>query len=240
MTSALLLLASFLTTGFASASTVIEVPIERVLFPAQGYDDNDQVRILIEGTLPDDCYELGGRTIETDPATGIISIRQLAWRRTTGVCAGGDLLAESDFSEEVVLGTLKAGHYLIAGRPLLVTQAVGPGVDDYLYAEVTSIIVSDLVREGVPVRARITGLVSSVCHDLVEPIAVERVGDTMIIRPIEIERDKCPLPADPSGFGRMFDREIELGPLERGRYLIHVRSHHGQAKQRPFSVVSAI
>jgi DNA gyrase inhibitor GyrI len=225
-----------------------EIPVRAVLFPATGFDDNDNVRILIEGVLPDACYVLGDRTVSINPHTRKVMIRQYAWRQTTGACASGDLLTEGDFSEEVSLGRLPAGEYRVAHYPtgngaatwrsLKVAVAQASTIDNAIYARVTSIDVPDLALATDNVRVRITGLLTSDCFQLGEPLSVQQVEDTFVILPVENRKFDC-ISAPTPQMGRVFDRTLELGRLPPGRYLVHVRSNNGQVVERAFSVVQA-
>ena len=105
-----------LCSGVAKAVDQEEVPVEKVFVPSVGYDDNDNVVIRVEGTLPDPCYVLGKTEVKALP-NNTFEVHQYAWRRDTGVCAGGDDLAESPFSEDVTLGRLSVGDYKVVQHP---------------------------------------------------------------------------------------------------------------------------
>lgn len=217
----------------------VEVPVTRVMFPAKGYDDNDNVQIVIEGDLPDPCYVLGKQQISQDPS-GVITVHQYAWRRQGDACDTGDLLGESPFSEEVSLGRLKPGDYRVAFvpdedkvqyKPLRVDVATMSATDDFNYARVTTLKVPDVVLEGQHAQIAISGPFSSSCNKLKEPIGVERVGESLVIRPIEINLGDC------GWVLRTFDKAIDLGVLPPGEYLVHVRSKNGKAVEKTFKVI---
>jgi hypothetical protein len=223
----------------ASDPEQVEVPVRRVMFPVRGYDDNDNVQLLVEGELPDPCYVLGRQRVDVD-ASGTITVHQLAWRRSGGACDSGDLLGTSPFSEEVSLGRLKAGQYRVAYAPddqsqefrdLSVGVAPVATMDDFNYARVTDLQVPDVVLQGQKAQVRLSGPFASSCNRLKEPVAVERIGDTFVIRPIELQLGDC-------GWSlRTFVKTIDLGALPPGEYLVHVRSKNGRAVERTFSVL---
>lgn len=217
----------------------VEIPVRRVLFPVSGYDDNDNVQIIVEGDLPDPCYVLGKQSLSRDSA-GAISVHQYAWRRQGDACDTGDLLGESPFSEEVSLGRLKAGDYSVAFSPddakteyrkLHIDPARVSTTDAFNYARVSTLKTPDIVLEGQHAQIGLSGPLSSSCNKLKDPISVERQGDTIVILPVEIAGGDC-------GWSyRTFEKTIDLGVLPVGEYLVHVRSKNGKAVEKTFSVL---
>jgi hypothetical protein len=239
-----LLVLSLASIGTANASstdepTLVEVPVRRVFFPAQGYDNNDNIQIVIEGDVPDPCFVLGNPTVSRD-AAGVITVHQFAWRRHNDVCNEGDLLGESPYSEEVSLGMLKAGDYRIAFSPdddktdyrkLHVEVAPVRTTDNFNYARVTSLQVRDVILEGDSVMVTLGGPFTESCNHLKEPVAFERLGDTIVIRPIELNLGDC-------GWSlHYFEKKIDLGVLPPGEYLVHVRSRNGKVIEKTFRVI---
>ena len=52
------------------------VPISSELtFSPNGFDDNDQIQVVIEGRLPNDCYRLEQADIKTNPQSKEILIQ---------------------------------------------------------------------------------------------------------------------------------------------------------------------
>ena len=142
--------------AIAKAIDQEEVPVEKVFVPAHGYDDNDNVVIRVEGTLPDPCYVLGNTEIKA-LADNMFEVHQYAWRRDKGVCSGSDDLYESSFSEDVSLGRLNLGEYKIVQhpaddkttfRPFSVAKAKMNTLDDFNYANVSQVSVPDVIPAG--------------------------------------------------------------------------------------------
>ena len=234
-----LLAAAAAPPAHAAPTREIEVPVRRVLFPTQGYDDNDNAQVMIEGDLPDPCYVIGRQEVSRD-ATGLVTVRQFAWRDREGACDTGDMLGDSPFSEEVSLGRLRAGDYRVAYRPergapafrlLHVEPATVNTTDSLNYARVTALKMPEIVLAGEHAVVELSGPLRSSCNQIRTPIEVRRQNDVFTIRPVELERGDC-------GWSlRTFAQTLDLGLLEPGEYLVHVRSRQGKAVERTFRVL---
>ena len=79
MKNLMVLAALFLQTGIVQAADGASVPVasERTFSP-KGFDDNDQIQVIIEGRLPSDCYRLDQPEIKTNPVTKEILIQPKA------------------------------------------------------------------------------------------------------------------------------------------------------------------
>lgn len=222
----------------AYATELEEVAIEKVMVPSSGYDDNDNVVILVEGTLPDRCYVLGKTEVQSLP-DNTFEVRQYAWRREGGICSGRDDLDESPFSVDVSLGRLNAGDYKVVQHPqegqttfrsFNVSKALLTSMDQLNYANVTEVTVADAVMVGQNVRVTLRGILASSCN-VVSEVKVERQGDVFVLLPIEVQKGDC-------GYVlRNFSREVDLGKLTEGEFLVHVRAKNGRAVQRTVSVL---
>ena len=134
----------------------LEVPIQRVFFPATGYDNNDNVQIRIVGVLPDPCYVLGRQQVTQGASPDEWIVHQFAWRRTTGICDTGDLLEETPFSEDVSLGRMKAGIHRIGFlsdgskvefKPITVEPARVSTLDEMSYLNVSDLSLPAVVLQ---------------------------------------------------------------------------------------------
>jgi hypothetical protein len=216
-----------------------EVPVEKVFVPARGYDDNDNVVIRVEGTLPDPCYVLGNTSIKVLPDK-TFEVHQFAWRRNTGVCAGSDDLPESDFSEDVSLGQLNIGDYKVIQHPsedqttfrsFSIAAAKVNALDDFNYANVTQASVSDVISAGTEVKVTFSGTFSSSCNSI-SAIKVEQQADVFVVRPIEQQGGDC------GYILKSFTQEVDLGVLPQGEYMVHIRAKNGRAVERTFLVLN--
>ena len=104
-------------------------------------------------------------------------------------------------------------------------------MDDFNYANVTDVSVPDVVLSNEDVKATVSGTLSSSCNSISD-VKVERQGDVFVIRPIEQQKGDC-------GYVlRFFSKEVDLGKLPVGEYMIHVRAKNGRAVERTFQVLS--
>ena len=76
----MLLLAANAYADLPEATNVetVEVPIQYVFVPKVGYDDNDNVQIVLDGFLPNSCYTMAGNMAEPTRDPRVFRIRQFA------------------------------------------------------------------------------------------------------------------------------------------------------------------
>lgn len=241
---ATLLLGTVFTASRAQAdanrpSTVIEIPVETALAPAQGYDDNDNVVLVLHGYLPNACYTLGKYKIEKVPGSKTLRIRQYALRDNQAICAEGATLPDHlammvPFTSEVSIGQLPIGDYEFefksaesgsGKRRINVAKAEVQTVDSLPYAAVSKALASDVVNGGDEVKVTLSGILNSTCTELNPEIRVIRGEDVSIVLPtVQVKTGViC------AQYVRPFQTELNLGKLTPGHHLIHVRSMSGKS-----------
>ena len=232
-------------------STIVELPIAKVFIPARGFDDNDSVEAVVDGTLPNACYNLEKQYVGVDHEKKIITIRQFAIRQTSGTCKEGsepntpELRTPIPFTETVKIGRLALGSYQIMyspslgqlqSRPFEVEMAPVPTLDTVPYAMVTEVSTSDVVYLGQELKVQVSGVLNNSCYTLNENIGQQKVDDVYIVLPtIRIARqDACLM------FTRPFSVTVNLGRvMNESRYLIHARSMNGGSVNRVISALNA-
>ncbi len=246
-TAALILLALVSTSNNARADVGqrTEIGIGRVFIPPHGYDDNDSVVATIEVHLPDPCYLLREPKVSRRARDGAFEIRAYATRRMDGVCSTGDLLGPSNETLDVSLGELAAGDYRILnwseeGKEASTVFHVEPArvatLDNFSYASITDASMDDgLSWDSRPVLLTLNGFTNSKCLELTDRVEVIRDGNVVIILPILSNRGGAVGCID-SGSKVPVQKEINLGQLPAGKYLIHVRSRHGKSVNRVLDV----
>jgi len=219
----------------------IEVAVQTVFIPAQGYDNNDHVEAVIVGELPNPCFTLAESKAEKPDPRGIFRVHQYAWLSEEGPCGSGDLIDDPvPFRSTVSLGMLPPTDYSIVferenmpkgARHFTISKAASATLDNFNYASVTNIEMEDEFTLPAKVSAVVTGSLSSSCAKVKE-IRTEVLEDVIIILPIVETQSgpSCVTRATP------FRRKIELGTLPIGRYLMHVCARHGKAVYHPFLV----
>jgi hypothetical protein len=218
--------------------TMVELPVEAVYAPSAGYDDNDNIQIVLRGTLPNGCYVLADAAGEPVMGTRTIRLRQRAFKKLTGVCEDETTLPDAmkfplRFTSETSVGILDQGEYslswtlpsgLDATRKLGVAKAATPATDSLPYAAVTQIAVKDIVASFQPVTFTISGVLNSSCMEI-DNVQVVKNDDVFVVLPILKRREGviCTQLTIP------FFRKVNLGKQAPGEYLIHVRSMNGRA-----------
>lgn len=223
--------------------TKVRVSIQKILAPTQGYDDNDEVKLMISGELPNPCYSLEKTEIKKTDQGKTMRVIQWAWLRQDGVCGSGDLIdSPSSFEKEISLGTIEAGEYRIEGlseagkvldiRKLQVAVAPVATLDSLNYAVVGGVWVDDLVLAQEEVQVTLVGQLTHDCMELKHPMQMTHQNDVFVILPVQEQaQEECRVAPRP------FRKTLSLGRLKPGMYLIHVRSRNGQTVQKAISVL---
>jgi hypothetical protein len=104
-------------------------------------------------------------------------------------------------------------------------------VDSLPYAYVSGIHAAAIYYGGAAVPAVFSGTLPSDCMEL-GAVDVRRTGDVFVVLPTlrVLEGKAC------ENRPVTFERRVDLGPLPKGRYMIHVRSANGEARFHTFSV----
>jgi len=221
----------------------VEVDLQRIFIPKAGYDDNDRVEVVLQGELPHPCYTLTETEVEkVTPAAQAheYRVRQMGWRRLDGACAGKLPHLPIPFQLTATLGRLAAGDYAVwfhgcNGEPqskrFNVETSKGGSVDNYRYLRVDAIAAQPRYRRGEPVTITIEGTIPATCLELEHDLEATLLDDTILILPRLITNlEDC----------RMSERQVKatfvLPGLQKGNYLIHVRTQGGAAAYRSLKV----
>lgn len=221
----------------------VQINIDRVMAPSHGYDDNDDVRVVLSGVLDSPCLNLARTQIKRNPSAHTISIIQYAWARHDGACKSGDWIdAPAPYEIEVSLGRMSRGDYVIQGlsqnepvssRSIHIAPASATTQDSLNYPIVDGMWVDDngVLLEGEDIKVTFFGKLTTECASIVAPIQVLIENDVMVILATQkMSNTKCAPSLRP------FKTEINLGKLRAGHYLIHIRSRHGQVVQQVITV----
>jgi hypothetical protein len=214
-----------------STGTLIAVTADASFVPV-GFDDNDDVVVVLDGSLPDSCYKLSHTEILKDPASKKVTLVQYA-RRYPGIC----LQSLVPFSSEANLGVLPEGTFTVdspgaAVEKLQITEATSAGPDEFLYAPVDSAkVVFD--EATATYRGILEGRFTNSCMRMKE-VAVFNSGKTLEVLP------KMEMVDSPTGCENTevpFSWSVDLPKnINQGRHLMHVRSLNGKSVNKMFSV----
>ena len=193
----------------------------RHLFIPNGYDNNDEVQVVLEGFLPDTCHKQRQAEVKVDAAAKKIVVEPRA-QIMTGVCQDVTV----PYTSEIYLGQLAPGTYEVQTKNgklkerLVVKEAAKPTPDDHLYAPVDHASVD---FAGGKTTITLYGMFTNSCLRI-EDVKLTNSGKTLEILPImKADGQRCQAEERP------FVHRKELPELDLGWYLLHVRSLNGQA-----------
>jgi hypothetical protein len=206
----------------------VPIKIETAYIPV-GFDNNDKVEMVVEGTLPTTCYRVGPAKVDLNPSNGILTVTQFAYKYK-----GSCMAMSVKFTNPVTIGFVPPQPFTVRDGTdngelgkLFVEVAKTSKADDFLYAPITEVTVDVRRRE-----ATITGTFTNSCANVKE-MKVTRVSHNVVVAlPIsEIVVDR------PCTVGQFpFNRVVKLPFLNDHRYLIHTRSLDGQAVNKLFTI----
>ena len=224
------------SSAWASEAKAVAIESE-IVFTPEGFDDNDNAQVVLDGWLPTSCHQLADPEVKIDAENLMIQVAAQATKEGT-FC----LPRATRFTQVVDLGILPYGDYDIVTNngqltePLLVAEADKAGPDDYQYPKIDKAY-ADFAPEYRQVTASrwavvIEGEYLNSCQEIAE-IVVTDSGDTVEVQPIlrSTEAITCLPVVTPF---------VTRAPLPdyatQGRYLLHVRGFDGTAANSVFTV----
>ncbi len=217
------LLCLFAVAAWSQTNPQLKASMLETGYIPDGFDSNDQVQFVIEGTYHDTCSKSAGTRFTVNPSSKTIQVAPYEYRYT-GPCL--DMLVPHN--EVVNLGVVQPGKYQIlqtGGRALgtLNVNLARSGVaDDYLYAPISQAYVRKVNGR---VAMTLSGVFTNSCMQ-VKKIVANVQSNVVTVQPLALL-----LPtATNCIIGRFPFEETTYLPMQRsGRYLLHVRSLNGEA-----------
>lgn len=230
----------------SDSPTRVEIPVEALLAPYFGFEEKNNIQVVLYGLLPNNCYTLDDTTTEKlDEHT--FRIRQFALHDQSGLCADESTLPihmkmTVPFTQEVSIGHLGAGTYRFeytkagagdAFRSLSVASNVTPTTDTLPYAAVSAVQARDMVDSLNHLVVTLTGLLNSTCTTLDPNVKIMREGDVLVLLPtIQVRHDVlCAQIMVP------FQKRVDLGQIPPGIHLVQARSMNGKAVNKIVNVM---
>ena len=219
-----------LTLGFCSivladlAPKTVNVGLSKAYIPA-GFDDNDRVQFVVEGSFHNTCYKVGPWAFRLDAQNKQIIVQQQAYVYP-GIC----LQMVVPFHQTIDLGLVQQGSYAIVDAAthtklgsIAINHTNNPEPDDYLYAPMSDAYVITDKDTGEHTLA-IVGSFSDRCTDFDE-IRVGYNDQVIVVQPIvkHTENRFC------EKIKTRFLKTVPLNKALTGMHLLHVRSMNGQA-----------
>jgi hypothetical protein len=213
---------------------VMDAPVEAIFVPS-GFDDNDNVEVVLHGTFPDACHRVSHATAEVDVEKGRITLYARAVVDPDEYC----VQSLTPYIHPVALGKLDEGAWQVvyAKNPeimesLYVARRQTESPDDYLFAPVENAYIQVNPESG----KQVLKLEGHFPHYLIGCMVIRDVRvvrdpeDVLMVRPIAelVNTDVCTAqPAD-----RSYEYTVGLPEPFQGEGLLHVRTLHGTSLNR--------
>jgi hypothetical protein len=217
--------------AFAKAPVEIEVPVEHVYAPV-GFDTNDRTEIVVEGFLPNLCYQSPKTSVEVIGNEIKIKLTSLYTEPSPYFCT--QMIVP--FTETVKIGLLNKGNYKLtvngraseeSANQLIVTEAMSNAIDSYSYAYVEYIERT----QGNSRIVKLKGYNPSDCFELEKIDYISNGIDAYSILPkMKQVSSFCPM--------KMVEFEYDFevpNDLNRKKVLLHVRTMNGKSVNTIFS-----
>ncbi len=188
-----------------------------------GFDSNDQVQIVIEGTYRDTCSKAAGTRFTVNPASKTIQVSAYEYRYSAACL---DVLVPHD--EVVNLGVVQAGTYqvlLSGGRSLgrlNINMATKSSPDDYLYAPISQAYIKNVNGK---LALTLSGVFSNSCMRLLKIVSNVQ-NNVVTVQPLA---QLLPTATNCIQGRFPFEQTAYVQAAKSGRYLLHVRSLNGKA-----------
>jgi hypothetical protein len=198
----------FLLLAFTSilhaAQIVIPAPVEHLFVP-KGFDNNDNVEVVVSGAFPNSCYSRNKVDVAVVDQNINVKITALQNTTTTGACKE----LEISFLENVTIGSLQAGTYKISvngilEESLIVGVSPSQSVDDHVYAMIAYVELG--FTQGRAGNAMLVGMNMNDCLKLDRVEYISNGVDTLSILPIVKKVTEC------SGRKEYFEIPIKFDP----------------------------
>ena len=215
-------------SAHASGPWPTTVKIAKAFVPV-GFDDNDNVQIVVAGILPDTCYRLGPSKFEVDEGKSVVFVEQNAFVQK-GPCL--DVIIPYSFVYD--LGVVKQGKYRIVDKTssnelgtLTITRATSEKMDDFLYMPLTDARIhktAGIEKPSVTLEGKLTNRCTKFDRAIVNYYP-EKDPDVIVIQPIAKHDagERCETEF------RHYQITIPLREGLSHAKLLHVRSMDGKA-----------
>ena len=217
----------------AGTGTPVDVA-SRFLFVPTGFDNNDQVEVVLDGFLPNACYKVAEPRISFDEGTKKFQVVAVAHYFAADETVCGTY--EVPFTVTAKLGQVPTGDYTVKTfggpeKPLHIKQSNSVGPDDFLYAPVEHVHVMVDMR-GRNITAAIEGRFTDSCMRFSE-VKVLDEGENIVLLPVISMEQRNDCHAQNMRYKPI---EAKIPWRQPGRYLLHVRGLSGVAVNQVFEI----
>ncbi len=191
-----------------AAPVIVNAPIQKLFIPS-GYDNNDNVEVIVTGFFTNPCYARHKFTVDVVDDVIDIKITALSTLRVDEACM--DMMIP--FKEVVTIGNLQAGDYTIFVNKntaneikdkMKVNLASSQSVDDHIYAMVDYIDLGFVGGENGELN--LVGWLPSDCLEFDRVEMIDNGKDVLSVLPImKRVSDFCPMKLTPLNIPVKFD-----------------------------------
>jgi len=209
-------------------------PVEHVFVP-QGFDDNDNAEVIVQGRFPNACMKTGPVEKTVDVQTQTIRLRPQVFVYRGEPCAQVIV----PFIQRVTFGTLKEGTWKVeiegmpsvAPLPLVVKRALSAAPDEFLYAPVEEVVLlpGNLgTRQKLVVSGNWPIIPARGCFVMKQIRTTLGADNTLVVQPIAelLPAEQC---SPTSQRKRAFQASVFLDKSLQLDSLIHVRVLNGES-----------
>ncbi len=221
---------------FAADQNPIEIdaPISKIYIPL-GFDDNDNVEVVLHGDFTDTCHQVGHTVAVVDEASKTVTVSATAYKYPGKFC----IQSITPFIQTVSLGIVGEGDYQVVYKndkavksSLNVARRKTESPDDYLYATVENAYIDVNASSGKQ-ALKIQGhfpMFFVGCMVIKEVKTVKAPEDVLVVLPIAEIVDNETCATQPSD--RSFEYTVGLQAPFQGEGLLHVRTLNGTSLNR--------
>ncbi len=219
---------------FAAEGDPLEVKasVSKIYIP-QGFDDNDNVEVILRGAFPDTCHRVGKSSAVVDKLTKTVSVQASAFKYPGKACTQSIM----PFIETVKLGVLPEGTYQLSygekesqiNASFSVERRKTESPDDFLYATVENASLDvnpESGKQALKLRGQFPFFFIG-CMVMKEVRTTLDSNNILVVLPIaELVNDETcqSQPAD-----RSFEYTAGLSAPVQGEGLVHVRTLNGNS-----------
>ncbi|MEY4066288.1 MAG: hypothetical protein RIR26_2496 [Pseudomonadota bacterium] len=209
-------------------------PVEHVFVP-QGFDDNDNAEVIIQGRFPNACMKTGPVEKSIDTQNKVIRLRPQVYVYRGEPCAQVIV----PFIQRVTFGTLKEGEWRIEidgmpsvnPLPLMISRARSATPDEFLYAPVEEVILLPGAlgtRQRLVVSGNWPIITGGGCFVMKQVVTKLGSDNTLVVQPMAELRppEQCSAATQRK---RSFQSAVTLEKSLQSDSLIHVRVLNGES-----------
>ncbi len=211
-----------------SSPTTVPTAYKNLYVP-RGFDSNDNIQLAGEGVFSNSCFKIAPPVVSVDETSKKITLVAQAYQYK-GMC----MQMMIPFQQVIDLGLIQtAGLYKIQNGEGVqigevdVAAAKTSEPDDYFYAPVQRVSFEDGSENEVSLRIEFpTNCLA------IDQVKIDKQQNVVVIQPIAklTRRFGCAMGYFP------VTEVIKLGKVNRGRYLLHVRSSGSQANNQIIAI----